>query len=392
MRDASGRWPSTRTGACAIAALVTALLISGCGAGDRGEPGAERTAAATPAREVLLQPATDQGPAPFTPSTALEGAPAVRGAPAATGVTGAAPAGRSLTGATPGLYGGTLAVASCNVEQQINYLTADQNKARAFAKAAGIPENNLAPWLRGLTPVLLRADTRVTSHGFQDGGATVFQSVLQAGTAVLVDHYGTPRVRCACGNPLRTPAAAPGAGHAGQPWAGYRPDRVVVITPTANVVTKLVIADAAGNSWIERRTGSGGDGDRRPDVLPPCDPATCDLVAAPPAPLPDGPADQPPTGPASPARPHEVAPPADPAPRDPVSPPAPDDSAGVPLPDGPAPEAPAVPDGPDGPAVPETPAVPDGPGEQVPAPEPPPSFDDLFPGDTAPRQPETFEG
>ncbi|MER7519480.1 DUF6777 domain-containing protein [Streptomyces sp. NPDC126499] len=387
MRDAIRRWPS-RSAAGAVTALASALLLAGCSAGDGGEPGARQTAAAAAADQVLLQPADSPGPAPFTPSTVLEGPPAHPGAPPAAGVGEPAPAGRALTGATPGLYGGTRSVASCDVEKQIALLTADGGRARAFAEAAGIPENNIAGWLRGLTPVLLRADTRVTSHGFRDGGPTAFQSVLQAGTAVLVDPYGTPRVRCGCGNPLRSPADAQGAAHSGKPWPGYRPDRVLAITPTSTVVTRLVIANNADNTWIERRTGSRGDQDRRPNVLPPCAPASCDLVAAPPAPLPDG-AAEPPTAPTAPGDPT--------GPTDPTAPvqpdvPAPDDGMTHPVPEAPddggtapAPDEPVMPD------VPDAPVPPDGPQEYPPH-EPPPSFEELFPDETAPQQPETFEG
>ncbi|WMX43928.1 DUF6777-containing protein [Streptomyces roseicoloratus] len=383
------RRKSPRPTAYGLAALASAALLAGCSTADPGEPGAEETAA-SPAREVLLQPASAQGPAPFTPSTAQEGAPVREDAPPVTDVAAPAPEGHSLTGATPGLYGGTRALASCNVEQQAAYLTAEPAKTRAFAESAGIPEGNLAGWLRGLTPVLLRADTRVTSHGYRDGRATAYQSVLQAGTAVLVDQYGTPRVRCACGNPLRSPADARDARHTGEPWAGYRPDRVVVITPTSTVVTRLVIASAADNTWLERRTGSDGEQDRRPDVLPPCAPASCDLVADPPAPLPDGPApaDPPattrppgpgrPTGPSDRPSPATPEAPGEPAPHDePVAPPAPDGGTTVPTPDAPA--------------EPDVPGVPDGPGEQ-PVPEPPPSFEEAFPAETVPDQPETFEG
>ncbi|MFF5970616.1 DUF6777 domain-containing protein [Streptomyces sp. NPDC012769] len=385
MRDAFRRWPS-RSAAGAITALASALLLAGCSSGQPGEPGAQQTAAAAAVREVLLQPAASQGPAPFTPSTTREGAPANPGAPPATGVGDPAPAGRALTGATPGLYGGTRSVASCDVEQQIAFLTADQGRARAFAEAAGIPESNIAGWLRGLTPVLLRADTRVTNHGFRDGGPTAFQSVLQAGTAVLVDPYGTPRVRCACGNPLRSPAPAQGAAHAGKPWRGYRPDRVVAITPTTTVVTRLVIANNPDNTWIERKTGTDGDQDRRPDVLPPCAPASCDLVAAPPAPLPDAPAPQPPTTPTTPTTPTDPT-----APSDPTEPSVPE-SPGLPLPDAPEDGGTApVPDEPVMPDVPDAPVPPDGPQDQPPQ-EPPPSFEELFPDETAPQQPETFEG
>ena len=43
--------------------------------------------------------------------------------------------------------------------------------------------------------MILRADTAVTNHGFRDGQATELHSVLQAGTAVLVDDQGQPVAR-----------------------------------------------------------------------------------------------------------------------------------------------------------------------------------------------------
>lgn len=372
------------------AALASALLLAGCSSGGKGEAGAEQAAPA-PSREVLLQPAAARGPDAFTPSTAQEGAPAASGT-APEGVTGApVPAARELSGATPGLYTGTRSVPSCNVAQQAALLTADPTRARSFAEAAGIPEAHVTAWLGGLTPVLLRADTRVTDHGYRDGRATAFQTVLQAGTAVLVDQYGTPRVRCACGSPLRAPAAGPGAVHAGKPWPGYAPDRVVAITPTSAVVTSLVIASLADNTWIERQTGADGVKDRRPDVLPPCDPASCDPATAPAAPLPDGQAPQSPAEPQAPTDPRTPARPPSPTtphppdrgtrPAEPV-PDAPTHDA--PLPDVPAPDVP----------TPDLP-MPDAPHDlppDAPSAEPPPSFEELFPNDPAARQPETFEG
>ncbi|MFI1808758.1 DUF6777 domain-containing protein [Streptomyces sp. NPDC020422] len=376
----------TRPAAVATAALASALLIAGCSSGGAGEAGAEQTAAA-PAREVLLQPAGAQGPDAFTPSTAQEGAPARPGS-APEGITGSpVPAARLVTGATPGLYAGTRSVASCNVAQQVALLTAEPARTRAFAEAAGIPEANVTGWLRGLTPVLLRSDTRVTDHGYRDGRATAFQSVLQAGTAVLVDQYGTPRVRCACGNPLRAPAAGPGAVHTGRPWPGYAPDRVVAITPTGGVVTGLVIANLADNTWLERKTGSDGDQDRRPEVLPPCDPASCDPATAPAAPLPDGQAPRSPAEPRTPAQPQAPSSPPSPDSGPRTSAPAPDTT--VPAPDAPRPDVPA----PDVP-TPDLP-MPDAPHDlppDFPSAEPPPSFEELFPNDPAARQPETFEG
>ncbi|MEU6928856.1 DUF6777 domain-containing protein [Streptomyces sp. NPDC046374] len=391
----------------ASAALASALLIAGCSSGGTGEAGAEQAAAA-PSREVLLQPAVAQGPDAFTPSTAQEGAPE-RSGTAPDGVTGTpVPAAREIGGATPGLYAGTRSVASCNVAQQAALLTAEPARTRSFAEAAGIPEADVAGWLRGLTPVLLRADTRVTDHGYRDGRATAFQTVLQAGTAVLVDQYGTPRVRCACGNPLRSPAAGPGAVHTGKPWPGYAPDRVLAITPTSTVVTSLVIANLTDNTWIERKAAGYGVQDRRPDVLPPCDPASCDPVTAPAAPLPDGQAPRTPADPQAPAAPRTPTDPRTPAdpqtparPQAPTTPQSPDHGThpAEPVPDTPSHDAPShdTPS-PDAPApdvpTPDLP-MPDAPHDlppDFPSAEPPPSFEELFPNDPAAQQPETFQG
>ncbi|WAU83690.1 hypothetical protein O1Q96_30750 [Streptomyces sp. Qhu-G9] len=242
-------------------ALSTALLVVGCAGGEDGTP----DASGTPGGEVFLQPAAARGPDPFTASTVTTGAPeppvtpTPRPSPTAT-----AEGVRSVSGATPGLYSGTQRVGSCDVERQTGLLTADRARARAFTRAAGIPLSDLAGHLRGLTPVVLRADTRVTSHGFRDGRAAGYQAVLQAGTAVLVDNRGVPSVRCACGNPLKPPAALhESPAHRGRPWPGYRPSGAVLVTPAPQVIVEITIIDVRNNTWIERRTGDhDGDEDR----------------------------------------------------------------------------------------------------------------------------------
>jgi hypothetical protein len=224
--------------ACALAA---ALLVAGCG-GAGGENSAEATG------ELFLQPARAQGPSPFTRSAAIAAAPLTR----TPRLDPTAP--RTLSGGTPGLYGGTERVGSCDVPRQIDDLTADPSRTRAFAQVAGVSPAAVPDYLRGLAPVVLRADTRVTDHGYRGGRASGFQSVLQAGTAVLVDNRGVPRVRCACGNPLTPPVAMRGgAVISGQPWSGYRPTQVIVVAPSEQLVTDITIIDLADHSWIERR-------------------------------------------------------------------------------------------------------------------------------------------
>ncbi|MFI9240573.1 DUF6777 domain-containing protein [Streptomyces sp. NPDC053079] len=217
--------------------------------------------------EVFLQSASADGRDPFTKSSAKNYGNAASAAPAApAGGTGGGT--RSIQGATPGLYGGTRNNASCDVERQIGYLNQDQTKARAFAGAAGIEVGGLARYLRSLTPVALRADTRVTNHGFKDGSVTSFQSVLQAGTAVLVDDRGLPRVRCACGNPLGAPIAVKGTPKAsGDSWPAYRPSDVVAVAPADAVMEDIVVYDTEAGEWFERPVGTKGEDDRT--VAPP---------------------------------------------------------------------------------------------------------------------------
>ncbi|MET9603574.1 DUF6777 domain-containing protein [Streptomyces sp. NPDC006512] len=250
----------------AVAALVVVLTRPGGGGTPTpGEAGGE----------VFLQPAAATGPAPFTESTAAKEAtvpPASRPpSPSPVRSTGAPLAIRSVTGSTPGLYGGTQDIASCDVEKQIAVLSAEPAKNRAFAAALGIRPAAVPGHLRALTPVQLALDTRVTNHGFRDGRAVPYQAVLQAGTAVLVDDRGVPRVRCACGNPLGVAVAlGPDAKRHGRPWSSYRPQDVVVIAPSVKVVNKIVIYDHEGRRWFERERGADPEPDRPvpPPVIP----------------------------------------------------------------------------------------------------------------------------
>ena len=69
--------------------------------------------------------------------------------------------------------------------------------------------------MSSLQPVLLRSDTAVTSHGYADATFTAYPAVLQAGTAVFVNSYGEPTVKCFSGNPLTRAHADPAARYAG---------------------------------------------------------------------------------------------------------------------------------------------------------------------------------
>ncbi|MEU0403716.1 DUF6777 domain-containing protein [Streptomyces sp. NPDC006197] len=241
-----------------VAAAALAVVLTNR-PGDKGDTGGSGGG------EVFLQNAAATGPDPFTKSTARTGGGS---APPASLPPRTASAVPQMSGATPGLYGGTRSVASCDVEQQVRYLSAAPAKNAAFASVIGIPANGVPAYLRSLTPLQLRVDTRVTNHGFRNGAATTYQSVLQAGTAVMVDSHGVPRVRCACGNPLTGPVPQKAPRTTGTPWQGYSSQQVVVVAPSVTVVNVFVVYDPQDDGWFARKHGDTGEHDK-PTPPPP---------------------------------------------------------------------------------------------------------------------------
>ncbi|MEU2659491.1 DUF6777 domain-containing protein [Streptomyces sp. NPDC007325] len=242
----------------AVAALVVVLVSRSDDKGDTAGSGSG---------EVFLQNTSAAGPDPFTASTArTDSASGAASLPPRTGT--AETATPRVSGSTPGLYGGTRATASCDVERQVRYLSAEPAKNAAFAKVLGLEPNAVPAYLRSLTPLQLRVDTRVTNHGYKDGAATSYQAVLQAGTAVLVDGRGVPRVRCACGNPLTEPVAQQEPRTTGTPWPNYQASQVVVVAPSVTVVNVFVVYDPEDDAWFAREHGDTGRQDR-PTPPPP---------------------------------------------------------------------------------------------------------------------------
>jgi hypothetical protein len=199
--------------------------------------------------EVLLQPATSEGPSPFTRSVVPAGVPTSLPKPQS-GTSTLPPAAptvadsrgglKPVAGDQPGLYGGSNELGVCDKEKLITFLEQNPAKRAAFAGVLGI--SDVRKYVESLSPVILTADTRVTNHGFENGRATPFQSVLQAGTAVLVDDRGVPRVRCACGNPLLPPVLAKSKPkYTGDSWPRFDPGRIIVIQPTKAPITQITV-------------------------------------------------------------------------------------------------------------------------------------------------------
>jgi hypothetical protein len=183
-----------------LAAVVVVLLAIGGGMAVVGCGGEEEAKAQT----VRFEAPTDAGPDPFT-------APADR-------------RGSTKVDVGEGPFGGTGSDLVCDRELLIRSLVARPERLREWARVLGVQPTARAVsvYIRKLRPVTLTRDTRVTNHSFVDGKAVAFQSILQAGTAVLVDKDGVPVARCRCGNPLLEPVFIAEAECFGCP-PNYRP-------------------------------------------------------------------------------------------------------------------------------------------------------------------------
>ena len=228
------------------------------------------------AGEVFLVPAASAGPDPFSaspfappPDPALA-QPAVDGAPPTLAPAGAAPQ-QAASGSKPGLYGGTNDKSSCDPSAMVAFLGANPDKAQAWVDALtadpAVRLKNGQPltvayiphYVAELTPITLMNDVRVTNHGFKNGRANQIQSVLQKGSAVMVDAYGVPRVKCYCGNPLLPPApSSVPPVYSGPRWPDFEPNEILVVTPPPEpIVVLIVVVPNDPDQLLEIPPGSG---------------------------------------------------------------------------------------------------------------------------------------
>lgn len=181
-------------------------------------------------RPLVVEQPDEIGDDPFSPQPFLR---VVAVEPAAD--TG----GRSADQQEVGLYGGTTRN-ECDAAALEAFLSSEPRVAAAWADALDIETDEIETYLDELRPDILHVDQRVTNHGYVDGTATPFDSVLAQGTAVLVDRQGTPRVRCACGNPLDTPKdPAPRRDPKPTPTATPTPEVEIDVEPDPTPVPEL---------------------------------------------------------------------------------------------------------------------------------------------------------
>jgi hypothetical protein len=223
--------------------------------------------------EIFLEEASSLGDNPFGtlpgPAVAVSSTSTTTNLSTTTG--GVVSSGQTVNAGTRGLYGGSLDSGRCDPEAQIAYLNQNRSIADAFVTALNrdqtlqwsggnkVSRDQLPAYIRELTSVTLVRDTRVTNHGYRNGRATDIQSVLQAGTAVMVDRYGVPRVKCNCGNPLTPPVAVTVAPvYTGPQWPTFNPTNIVVVNQTTVVIDVFVITNLSGPGYIDRTAGATG--------------------------------------------------------------------------------------------------------------------------------------
>ena len=246
----------TMVASAAVVVAVAALIAGAIALTDGG----------TTSSAVTLEPAAQTGRDPFTATVAVGPGVTFRDSVASVVATTrnsfpTDPKTHTLIAAatTPGLYGGSGDARVCDPEKVVSFLGQNPQKAAAWAGVLGISVNQIAAYVGGMTPVLLTSDTLVTNHGYRDGRATALQSVLQAGTAVMVDNTGLPRVKCNCGNPLSPPETITAIHTRGTPWPGYTPTRVTVVQP-GPMTTSISVINIRTGAIYQESVGSGGHG------------------------------------------------------------------------------------------------------------------------------------
>ncbi|MFC5140393.1 DUF6777 domain-containing protein [Actinomycetospora rhizophila] len=123
------------------------------------------------------------------------------------GVAPVAGAGGEQDGDTPEMYAADPAAPACDAGMLLAELQADPARAAVWAQVQRVTPDQVPAFVQGLSPVVLRTETAVVDHGYRDGRSVATPSVLAAGTAVFVNSYGQPVVKCFSGNPL-TPGAS----------------------------------------------------------------------------------------------------------------------------------------------------------------------------------------
>ncbi len=232
------------------AAVLAAVAIAACG----GSSNSKTVAGVKGSSEVVASPISTAGQNPFTPTVGTDKGgmkPPARAASASGG-----PA--AYVASLPGLYGGTRNYKTCDAPKLVSFLQQNPAKATAWASTLGISIPDIPDYVSRLTPVLLRTDTRVTNHGYVSGVADPIQSVLEAGTAVFVNQYGEPVVKCYCGNPLTPPELLSAPVYTGPLWATFTTINITIIEQSTTIINTYTLYDPNTGTEFRRTSGLHG--------------------------------------------------------------------------------------------------------------------------------------
>lgn len=238
--------------------LLSVVAIGACSQGEQaGTALVESQSLDGTYQEIFLEPAEEVGVDPFLDDVQLGPIPdqdqldGSRTADIGDEAGGIA----SLQGDTANLFAGDPNRDACDKDQLIAALSEDAALGRAWGSVHGLSPPEIVGFIENLTPVFLTNDTRVTNHGYRSGDFVARNATLQAGTAVLIDARGVPRVRCVCGNPLVEPTPVAEAATVGEPWAGYDQGDVTVIVPAAAAFDEITLIDITTGSSYQAPLG-----------------------------------------------------------------------------------------------------------------------------------------
>jgi hypothetical protein len=218
----------------AVAIGVAVLLVIG-GVAWFAFSGATDASAA----QVQLEATSTAGPSPFTAPVGQDAA----------GVVAPANAQGSQPGNTGGLYAQDPATTPCDPAALVSQLSSDPAKAAAWAQPLGVEASGITGFVNSLSPVMLRADTAVTEYGYGNGQFQPYPAVLQAGTAVMVNSFGEPTVKCYNGDPLGAPTASNNSATlVGAPWNGFVRERTIIVTPAPAPQSQITVVNPGTNT------------------------------------------------------------------------------------------------------------------------------------------------
>ncbi len=206
--------------------------------------------------EVVLQPAGFVTENPFA-ADPFAGAPDPKLATPAQEIAKVpnAPMNTQSTTATDvAIYGGSGSHTVCDAAKFLQFMEKNPTQAKAWVDALNADSQlnwpkgaltvaDIPAYVQTLAPVVLMTDTLVTNHDFVNGKPVAYISVLQAGTAVLADMWGVPRLQCYCGNPLTLPPGTTNVTYTGKSWTGFDPGRVTLLQPPPEPVDGLTVVD-----------------------------------------------------------------------------------------------------------------------------------------------------